>query len=218
MDFEEFEWKPEATLLEWQIVRFPQIYMHSEEPEKVFAHLNCGAPVCLFGKACGDYRANEDADSFTDGHRLVTGPIIKVRGDAYHTGDTVYRLAEIDKSPAFAEWCEKYQYKEVSMPGGTEQESMADTSLLHICEVCGKEELLTPEEGFERGWDYPPKMGKFGVVSPRTCGDCGIRETAWWEIAANKTPADQLSERHKNTLRRILAEPGSLMDLRADFP
>ena len=30
--------------------------------------------------------------------------------------------------------------------------------LRHICEVCGKEEILTPEEAFEKGWDYPPMM------------------------------------------------------------
>ena len=28
----------------------------------------------------------------------------------------------------------------------------ADQKLLHICEVCGKQELLTPNEGFEQGW------------------------------------------------------------------
>lgn len=29
--------------------------------------------------------------------------------------------------------------------------------LIHICEVCGKKEILTPEEAFEQGWDYPQK-------------------------------------------------------------
>lgn len=51
---------------------------------------------------------------------------------------------------------------------------------IHICEVCGKTEILTPEEAFEDGWDYPPKMGAFGLVSPRTCGNCGIMDTLWW--------------------------------------
>lgn len=31
--------------------------------------------------------------------------------------------------------------------------------LKHICEVCGREEILTPEEAYRAGWDYPPKMG-----------------------------------------------------------
>ena len=41
--------------------------------------------------------------------------------------------------------------------------------LKHICEVCGVEEILTPKTGFEAGWDYPPKMGAFGIIGPRTC-------------------------------------------------
>lgn len=34
-----------------------------------------------------------------------------------------------------------------------------DRKLIHICEVCGKTEILTPEEAFNDGWDYPPRMG-----------------------------------------------------------
>lgn len=33
--------------------------------------------------------------------------------------------------------------------------------LIHICEVCGKTEIMTPEKAFNEGWDYPPKMGVF---------------------------------------------------------
>ena len=47
-----------------------------------------------------------------------------------------------------------------------------DRKLIHICEVCGKTEMLTPAEAFSDGWDYPPRMGGFGIVGPRTCGDC----------------------------------------------
>ena len=32
-----------------------------------------------------------------------------------------------------------------------------DKKLIHICEVCGKTEILTPEEAFNEGWDYPPR-------------------------------------------------------------
>ena len=28
-----------------------------------------------------------------------------------------------------------------------------DKKLIHICEVCGKTETLTPEEAFNEGWD-----------------------------------------------------------------
>ena len=29
--------------------------------------------------------------------------------------------------------------------------------LIHICEVCGKAKIMTPEEAFNEGWDYPPR-------------------------------------------------------------
>ena len=50
---------------------------------------------------------------------------------------------------------------------------MEDKYLLrHICEVCGRTEILTPEEAHSQGWDYPPKMGRFRIISPRTCPNC----------------------------------------------
>jgi hypothetical protein len=76
----------------------------------------------------------------------------------------------------------------------------------HICEVCDKEELLTSQEAFNSGWDYPPNFGDFGIVSPRTCGDCGIDKTLWWALTADKISVDALSEKHQKTLNRILAE------------
>ena len=50
----------------------------------------------------------------------------------------------------------------------------------HICDGCGKRELLSSKEAFEQGWDYPGPDGiykenhnyGFGVIAPRTCGDC----------------------------------------------
>lgn len=82
--------------------------------------------------------------------------------------------------------------------------------LKHICETCGKVETLDIEEGYNKGWDYPPKMYKFGVISPRTCPCCSITTTLWWELEVNKTPIKELSSRHKNTLKRILEEPNSI--------
>ena len=38
--------------------------------------------------------------------------------------------------------------------------------LIHICEVCGKTEIMTPEEAFNYGWDYPPRMGEPESVIP----------------------------------------------------
>lgn len=45
-----------------------------------------------------------------------------------------------------------------------------DGKLIHICEVCGKTEILTPEEAFNEGWDYPPRMGSFGIVDHEHAG------------------------------------------------
>ena len=84
-------------------------------------------------------------------------------------------------------------------------------TLLHICEVCDKTELLTPADAYDQGWDYPPKMGIYKLVSPRKCGDCGMLDTLWYELVVRKTPRTQLSPRHKLTLIRILTEPESIM-------
>jgi hypothetical protein len=55
--------------------------------------------------------------------------------------------------------------------------------LRHICEVCGREEVLTPEAAYGLGWDYSPRMGSWGVISPRICPNCLINRTAWWAMA-----------------------------------
>jgi len=82
--------------------------------------------------------------------------------------------------------------------------------LLHVCEVCGKTEILTPEEAFDQGWDYPPVMGTFGVISPRTCGNCAIDGTLWWDLNAGMRIED-LNMKQLETLRRIMQEPESIM-------
>ena len=48
-------------------------------------------------------------------------------------------------------------------------------TLKHICEVCGKVEILTSKQAFDAGYDYPGEgaiypTSIFGVLSPRTCG------------------------------------------------
>lgn len=82
--------------------------------------------------------------------------------------------------------------------------------LRHICEVCGIEETLTPEVAYEAGWDYPPKMGTFGVISPRTCPNCVIKQTVWWTLTVDKCTPDKLTARQRETLARIVGEPGSI--------
>lgn len=202
----------QATLTDWCIVLHPQIYDNIENPDKVFAKLNCCQPVALFGRAINDPRYNaEKGDAFADGHRLITSPIVTVKNEEYHTADTIYTLDEAFKNSDFKEWCIVNQYKEVSLDGVWESEGQENMVLRFICESCGKEQILTSEEAYKQGWDYPLKMGKFKIISPRTCGECGIETTLWWEITCNKTPLDQLNERHLQTLKRILTEPESIL-------
>ena len=83
--------------------------------------------------------------------------------------------------------------------------------LIHICEVCGKTEILTPEEAFNEGWDYPPRMGDFGIVGPRTCGDCPINLTVWWALVSEKKSVSELSQKQRETIKRIQGEPESII-------
>lgn len=60
------------------------------------------------------------------------------------------------------------------------------TKFPHICEVCGRYEEITSEEAFNSGWDYPPDFGSFGVLSPRTCPDCDMKDTTWWKFIRSR--------------------------------
>lgn len=76
----------------------------------------------------------------------------------------------------------------------------------HICEVCGKTAMLTSPEAYWAGWNYPPEMGVFGVISPRTCEHCGIDATVWWAIAMDKLTLDELTPDQLKTIARIRNE------------
>jgi hypothetical protein len=82
--------------------------------------------------------------------------------------------------------------------------------LRHICEVCGNDQNLTPEAAYAAGWDYPPKMGTFGIFGPRTCPNCVINRTVWWALTVEKCTADTLTPQQRETIARILDEPGSI--------
>ena len=83
--------------------------------------------------------------------------------------------------------------------------------LKHVCEVCGKEEILTPDEAFDQGWDYPPRMGTFGIISPRTCCNCAMIDTVWWKLTCLGMKVSDLSEKDKETVNRIIHEPESIL-------
>jgi len=83
--------------------------------------------------------------------------------------------------------------------------------LIHICEVCGKTKIMTPEQAFNEGWDYPPKMGAFGIVSPRTCGDCSMMDTLWMALQSGKIKGiDDMTVDQRVVLDRIQNEPASI--------
>ena len=94
-------------------------------------------------------------------------------------------------------------------------ESMKKRPFWHYCEVCGKKEYITAEQAYMSGWDYPPHIGMFGVLSPRTCGNCSDMDTLWAKIMGigkSKTFSESdLNDSDRKTLQRIKGEPESLL-------
>ncbi len=81
----------------------------------------------------------------------------------------------------------------------------------YICEICGKTEITTPENAFEEGWDYPPFMGTYGIVSPRICPKCSFWGTAWEAIVLQNKSYAELSDKQKEAVKRILGEPENMI-------
>jgi hypothetical protein len=86
-----------------------------------------------------------------------------------------------------------------------------DKKLIHICEICEKHEILTPEEGYKAGWDYSPYMYPFKVISPRTCPNCGIENTVWADIPLRHKSFNELTTKQKEVVKRIYKEPESII-------
>lgn len=90
---------------------------------------------------------------------------------------------------------------------------------LHVCDGCRKQEILSSREAFEQGWDYPgpdgiykdaPNYG-FGIVAPRTCGQCTIDKSLYWKLTVDKDASNCMnSEEIAEALERIWNEPMSL--------
>lgn len=86
---------------------------------------------------------------------------------------------------------------------------MSADAFEHVCEVCGTAALLTSDDAFAAGWDYPPSFGAWGIVSPRTCGTCPMTGTLWWALQQGELDqADPMGwpEERRRTLARILGE------------
>ncbi len=95
-------------------------------------------------------------------------------------------------------------------------ESMKERKFWHYCEVCGKKKFMTAKEAFDDGWDYPPHMGHFGMLGPRTCGNCLLKDTLFWKTnTGGGLPIvceGELSPREAAVWRRIKGEPESLLE------
>ena len=94
-------------------------------------------------------------------------------------------------------------------------ESMNERPFWHYCEVCRKKEFITAKNSFDNGWDYPPNMGHFGLLGPRTCGSCLLKDTLFWKVNTSGyipiVVEGELSPEELVTWRRIKAEPESLL-------
>lgn len=87
--------------------------------------------------------------------------------------------------------------------------------LKHICEVCGRNEVLDSDEAYKLGWDYPPGMGVFGIISARTCPNCPINKTVWFGFISKQIPIGendefQLTPEQLEVIVRIKNEPESI--------
>ena len=75
----------------------------------------------------------------------------------------------------------------------------------YICEVCGKTQIYNShDQAYKDGWDYPPFIGMYGVLSPRTCPDCTVDQTVWWKLQQS----DDLNAHDIEVIERIKQEPG----------
>lgn len=96
-------------------------------------------------------------------------------------------------------------------------ESMNERPFWHYCEVCGKKEFITAQDAFDSGWDYPPNKGQFGLLGPRTCGDCLLTDTLFWRVNTDKkiplpiVVEGALTPEELVTWKRIKGEPESLL-------
>ena len=93
-------------------------------------------------------------------------------------------------------------------------ESMNSRPFWHYCEVCGAKVFCTAQDAFDAGWDYPPQLGRFGLLGPRTCGECDITNTLYWKVQQQTLPIvveSTLTEEELKTWKRIKKEPESLL-------
>ncbi len=93
-------------------------------------------------------------------------------------------------------------------------ESMKTRPFWHYCEICGSKVYITSQEAFDQGWDYPPTVGSFGQLFPRTCGKCALADSLYIKVMKQKIPIvseETLTSEELKTWKRIKSEPESLL-------
>lgn len=141
----------------------------------------------------------------------------------YEVIDNKIRLRMDTPNPEIIDFSHKDLSKEMRQIKQEEQKAKKQLELLesmnylpfwHYCEVCGAKVFCTAHEAFDAGWDYPPKIGSFGLLGPRTCGECNIKSTLYWKVQQQDLPIvveSMLTEEELKTWRRIKNEPESLL-------
>lgn len=89
----------------------------------------------------------------------------------------------------------------------------------HICNACGKREILSSKEAFEQGWDYPGSDGiykdapnhGFRMFVPRKCGDCSISDSFYWKSLHGEEGIDITEKPYVDLFECVLNEPWSLL-------
>ncbi len=142
----------------------------------------------------------------------------------YEVVDDVIRLRMDEPKPEIIEPARKELLEETEKLRKEDEKIKAKSDLLksmndrpfwHYCESCGAKIYCTAQEAFDSGWDYPPRIGTFGVLGPRTCGNCTMIDTLYLKVMKQKIPlvieAD-LTEKELRTWYRIKNEPESLLE------
>ena len=83
----------------------------------------------------------------------------------------------------------------------------------YICENCGRIGIYeNPKQAFKEGWDYPPSMYHYKMISPRTCPNCGIETTLFWAIStAEVKKFEDMSVKQKLVFFLITGEPNTII-------
>ncbi len=89
--------------------------------------------------------------------------------------------------------------------------AVGERTINALCNVRHPRKLTTIQIRDGKDRPYPPILGAYGLVSPRTCPDCGMEKTVWAELTLRQKAPEDLSEKQYQALMRILHEPDSLL-------